>query len=388
MSGDLVAERSIEVQGYRLVVPSPATSLVSVPDRLLRLIETEATGRTLLIGLDGIGFDVAGRHLSAGSLTPLRSVFPSTSVAAWLSLISGEEPDRHGVLGTVSWAPSTAQVVSYLGDHRFDWTGPVPLAEGAPRPLPATDSTIFSALRRRGIRPVVELTSMSGWSSGWVRAMTAGADVRPAAPDAWMALEDEPVRLVREAMAVGRSAVLESDAPTFAFVYLNLDDHLHVHGVDGTISCALCVLNDEAEALAGQGVTVIAVSDHGQCASKAPNDMTRAWRELAGPRWCRRPAGGAGRVRWLYPHPASVDVVHSRLAAALGDEVLVTSPTELAEMGLWGDVAAVHDTVGEVVAVALGEHFPAPVPGYAWEHGSATEAEMVVPLAVWSGRDA
>ncbi|MGE5828134.1 MAG: hypothetical protein ACM30G_07165, partial [Micromonosporaceae bacterium] len=140
------------------------------------------------------------------------------------------------------------------------------------------------------------------------------------------------------------------------------------------------------DAFAGQmsreGVAVLLYSDHG-LASSAPTATTLAtWAEADSPRWCRLPAGGAGRVRWLYPHAGQRDRLVGWLADRLPTAV-VTTPERLARLGLVRAGSVGARRLGEVVLLARGPDFPAADPTAAFEHGSMTADEVLVPLAVW-----
>jgi hypothetical protein len=85
----------------------------------------------------------------------------------------------------------------------------------------------------------------------------------------------------------------------------------------------------------------------------------------------------------VYPHPQHEARIAGALSDALGDDALVVARDELSGTGLTGRLP---EGAGEVVVVATGSRFPVPDAMYRFEHGSATAAEMVVPLAVWRAR--
>jgi hypothetical protein len=124
-------------------------------------------------------------------------------------------------------------------------------------------------------------------------------------------------------------------------------------------------------------------SDHGQVPNVCDEIQLRAFDRLDSPLLCRFPAGGAGRVRWLYPHAAHESFVLEHLEDALGDDAVVCHRDDVGDIGL---TTGQLPGVGEVMAIATGKTFPVPDPAYRYEHGSATAEEMLVPLAIWKRR--
>jgi hypothetical protein len=87
--------------------------------------------------------------------------------------------------------------------------------------------------------------------------------------------------------------------------------------------------------------------------------------------------GGAGRTRWLYVEPSAARRVREELARALPTSIEVLDADELFAPG-----SLARRRVGSVVLVARGEDFVVS-DGYAFEHGSRTDAELDVPVAEW-----
>jgi hypothetical protein len=173
---------------------------------------------------------------------------------------------------------------------------------------------------------------------------------------------------------------------SLVWAYVNLDDHMHAHGPDHDIELACHALDSLAGRLAASGTAVLLYADHGCAASRPSAGTMTAWREATSPQLCRLPAGGAGRARWLYPHRDMADGLIERLRPALPDAV-VTTPDELSRWGLVADGSPGQARLGEVVLLARGPDFPVPDPGLAFEHGSMTAEEILVPLAIWQPAD-
>jgi len=165
------------------------------------------------------------------------------------------------------------------------------------------------------------------------------------------------------------------------WVYVNLDDYVHLHGYDGAAEQALQALETAATRWAGQGWTVVAHADHGQVRRVRDQGLEAVWAAVDTPALCAFPGAGAGRTRWLYPRPGNAAEVVERLRHGLGPNALVLSASELVDLGLVSDAPRLLERVGGVVALALTEHFPLEDPDMRYEHGSVGPDAVV-----WIGR--
>ena len=56
---------------------------------------------------------------------------------------------------------------------------------------------------------------------------------------------------------------------------------------------------------------------------------------------------------------------------------------ELADLGFVAAGSVGQRRLGEIVLIATGADFPVPDPEMAYEHGSMTAEEVLVPMAIW-----
>ena len=342
--------------------------LASVPGRLRTEIARAQRG-VLVLAVDGLSYRCAAHAWQPGRLDRLASTLPSTSATAWLTAVTGAGPRRHGVPGMVYRVPGTGDLVHAV-TGRVLATGPAD-AGGSPRsvePVP----TVFE---RAGVRCLALGRELDTLPGPWAGAVLRGAHRVPARPAAELAGQAADPGLLVAAVSAEVSTALAGPAELL-WVYVNLDDHLHRHGYDEPALRAVRRLGQAAEDWSASGWTVVAHSDHGQVPCRPDPTLANAWAEADNPQDCLLPAGGAGRLRWLYPRPGRADALASRLAAAMGDAATVHRPDDL---GLPAD-----GRVGEVVAIAASDRFPLPDPGLRYEHGGMTEDEVAVPFAVWS----
>jgi hypothetical protein len=193
---------------------------------------------------------------------------------------------------------------------------------------------------------------------------------------------DGGVDAIVDAVTSDLEAALARHRSGLVWAYLNLDDHLHRSGPDQAIARACRAVDALARRLSRAGAAVLLYADHG-CAASRPRAGTMAgWDEVSSSLACRLPAGGAGRVRWLYPRAGEEARLARRLRALL-PETVVTTPAELARCGVVEAGSIGQARLGEIVLLASGPDFPVPDPALAYEHGSLTAAEMLVPLAIW-----
>lgn len=344
-----------------------------------RCLRTAARGLCVL-AIDGLSYGVAQSGFAHAQTLPLRSTFPSTSTTAWLTAVTGVEPGRHGALGTVYRAPG-ADCVTHLitGDTYGFGSYPPPgnaLLHGGP--------TVFDRAVEAGASAFVVGAELERLTGEWVGALLHGARIVPS-PDTRLTTDPVAVaeRTVREVEAVLAGS---RDTPCLLWAYVNLDDHIHQAGYDSRLHESLTLLDTAASRWADAGWSVLAHADHGQVPVTPRADLTDAWTRLDSPAHCRMPSGGAGRVRWMYPLPGREQDLAAALVDALGDHALVLTPDDLHDRGLLPATPVVRDRIGAVVALATSTSFPVPDPTLAWEHGSLSDDEMLVPLAAWNPR--
>jgi hypothetical protein len=348
-----------------------------VPEVVERCLRTATRGLCVL-AVDGLSYGVAESGFAHAQTRPLRSTFPSTSTTAWLTAVTGADPSSHGAVGMVYRAPGADCVTHLVTGDTYGFGSYSPpknaLLHGGP--------TLFERAVETGTPAFVVGAELERLTGEWVAALLRGARI---VPSPVTRLTTDPVavaeRTVREI-----EAVLDEprDTGCLVWAYVNLDDHIHQAGYDARLHESLRILDTAASRWADSGWGVVAHADHGQVPAAPRAGLLDAWARLDDPAHCRMPGGGAGRVRWLYPLPGREAGVADALRDALGDHALVLTPDDLAARGLLAATPVVRDRIGAVVALATTAGFPVPDPGVAWEHGSLSDDEMVVPLAAWN----
>jgi len=346
--------------------------LRNVPEILAGCRRSTAT--LVVLALDGINDSVARAAWSQARVETLTSTFPTTSVTAWLTAATGLAPAEHGVLGVVYYLPEAGTCFHVFLDQGLE---PVELP-----PRRITDApTFFECARGEGVRCLANPGELASWPSAWTDAILRGAE-RLASPTDWTALRHDPLGAAEAAVRETEAAL--GPGPRLVWTFVNFDDYLHRRGYDDAVFEALARLERAAAEWAAAGHAVVAYADHGLVESVSDDEARRAWTDVTGPALCRCPPGGAGRVRWAYPHPGKADELAEAVTAILDGRGIVTRREELIAMGLLGDTELVAARVGEVVAVATGPSSPLSDADAPFDHGSWEREETLVPLAIWS----
>jgi hypothetical protein len=324
-----------------------------------------------VIAVDGVGYGPASSALAPDVLIPLTSEFPTTTVACLLTSVTCQPSDQHGFIGVQYLHADGLRTVNC---HDGSLTDPVGPAPARPTPTPRLP-TVFDRLAEARIPATLLANELAALDSDVTDRLTHGASVSAMPPPRGTG----PPSVV-EAFAAQVTARVRPGTVTWA--YLDLDSYLHRNGFDQQAKEAVAGLDRLARRLRDQGTAVLLFSDHGLTASYQSPGTVSAWREVSSDRWCRLPPGGAGRTRWLYPHPRCADRLTDMLAGRF-PEAVVTHPDELADWGLVSEGSVGQRRLGEIVLLARGADFPSPDADVRFEHGSMTADEVLVPLALW-----
>jgi hypothetical protein len=374
---DLLGEASTPLAGlYRR---HPQRNLAAIGDAILASYRNEGPVRLgsrrglVVIAVDGLGYSQAQANLTTANLSPIISEFPTTTVACLMTSVTREPAFRHGFIGVQFLHPDGDRLVNC---HDGSTTG---ATETAPdrRTATPTFQTIFDVLADTGISSVALPNELAGLHADTSDRLLHGARIAgPCLP-----AKTDPVDLVA-AFADELTAATGDRPDALIWTYLDLDSHVHRHGFDQRAALAMAALDELARRLRDSGTSVLVFSDHG-LARSSPSQATRdAWAEAASTRCCRLPPGGAGRIRWLYPRPDQADRLTDFATDQFPDAVVITSD-QLAELGFVTAGSVGQRRLGEIVLIATGADFPVPDPEMAYEHGSMTAEEVVVPMAIW-----
>jgi Type I phosphodiesterase / nucleotide pyrophosphatase len=366
--------------------PGTLPQLTEVHRLIMAMLGKGGPG-VIVLALDGVSWEIAEQTISHGTLRKFTSTFPSASVPAWLTSVTGQPVAGHGAVGTAYRCPVHDRVANVISGDCAGWPADGRMSRcdgGSACTLIPPQPTVFLRAREQGAAARAIGRELDAVCGPWASALLAGAERVPAR-GALTTLPGPLASAVTDAVGAQLGSPAPAQAPLLLWTYVNLDDHIHAHGYDADVRAALRALDIAAARWADAGWTVLAHADHGQVAVVHDPALERAWAELDSPRHCRLPGGGAGRVRWLYPQPGHEGELGGLLADALGEHATVRTLEDLDEAGLLPASPVTRERVGEVIAIANSAAFPLPRTHLAFDHGGTSPEEMTVPLAVWTG---
>jgi hypothetical protein len=310
---------------------------------------------------------VDGGHPGA-SYRAITAGFPSTTPTSLVSLGTGVAPGAHGVLGFTVRIPGTDRRLTHT-----DWRDDPDPARWQPVP------TQFQRAAAAGVAAtVVSRAQYAG--SGLTRAAYGGAGY---------VLADDVAAIAPRVIAELAAAT----GPTLIYAYHpEVDTAGHRYGLQSPEWAAAVADVDALVARLVDGLpadcALVITADHGQLDVPAERrfDIGADRRLGAGV----RVVAGEPRVRYLHVEPGAAADVCATWRGVLGDAAWVAERDEVIGAGWYGPMTARHaERVGDVVvmcradhAVLAGGHEPDRVARLFAFHGSATPAEMMVPLLV------
>lgn len=359
-----------------LAPPFAAGERPGLLDVLAPLASAPEEGRDLVVLLDGVGADLLAEHRALtptlrrleGSVERIRTVTPSTTASAMVSLHTALAPLEHGVLGYLGFDPVGRRAVNQL-------TGAPGLDPHAWMPL----ATPVEAGARRAVQVAPAKHARSHLSGVAYRGWEFLAQGR-----------GDRVEAVRTALHRGGPDAL---------VHLHVDDvdHAgHAHGIDSEQwRTALA----EVDALIGtllrrvpRGTRVHLTADHGMVDTSAAHTV-----DLAGePAILSLVEEVTGEARALalhaVPGDGAADELAERMHVLMGERALVLTREQVLASGLLGPAATaipehVRGRIADVLVLARGRwgvddfsRRPETARSMIGVHGSLTSAEAVVPL--------
>ncbi|MEJ6543233.1 alkaline phosphatase family protein [Brachybacterium paraconglomeratum] len=359
-----------------LAPPFAAGERPGLLDVLAPLASAPEEGRDLVVLLDGVGADLLTEHRALtptlrrleGSVERIRTVTPSTTASAMVSLHTGLAPLEHGVLGYLGFEPVDRRAVNQL-------TGAPGLDPHAWMPL----TTPVEAGTRRAVQVAPAKHARSHLSGVAYRGWEFLAQGR-----------GDRVEAVRTALHRGGPDAL---------VHLHVDDvdHAgHVHGIDSEPwRTALA----EVDALIGtllrrvpRGTRVHLTADHGMVDTSAAHTVDLAQE----PAILSLVEEVTGEARALALHAVPGDGAAAELAermrVLMGERALVLTREQVLASGLLGPAATaipehVRGRIADVLVLARGRwgvddfsRRPETARSMIGVHGSLTSGEAVVPL--------
>jgi Type I phosphodiesterase / nucleotide pyrophosphatase len=344
------------------------------------LADLDHVDRVAVVLVDGMGWHLlpelagdapllasvlAGR---AGRLQELACTFPSTTPSSLVSLGTGAQPGQHGILGFTLNVPGTDRVLSHIAwrddpSHR-QW-----------QPLPSW----FERLACAGVSARAVLPE---WfiGSGLTDAAYRGALFRPAHPNEDYARQVADELRAAPGLVYGYTAALDTAAHLFGIC--SPQWHEAAAQIDALLTRLVETLPPNA--------ALLVTADHGglNVPPDARVDLDRDPQLAAGV----RVVAGEPRVRYLHTEPGAATDVLATWRELLDGRAEVYSRDEAVASGMFGPVdPRFLPRIGDVVVVCTGDtavlatgREPPETARLIGFHGGATQAEMAIPLIVFT----
>jgi hypothetical protein len=351
------------------------------PEPVLALLppETLRAYRQVMVWLiDGFALEylAATPQLTADFVTPLTTVFPSTTASAITSLFTGLSPAQHGVLGWKTYLPRPDRTLTVLPGHETDPDG---------RVTALSETELYQRLRLPSLfdRLSCDSTVVSPETiahSSYNRIMSGSARIV-----GYKRLEELPALL-------GSLARVPARRPQYVYVYWSQLDRLgHDHGPQSAAVHAHLELIDAAYArvcaqLEGTDTLLLITADHGMRAVSQCLDLS----EVPAARAClRHRLTGEPRAALAHVQPGRGWDFQRALQQTFDDRIkIIDMETWLADSGFGagrphpelraraGDFLLLPDPDSYLVDPATED----PGPRFCGAHGGLTAAECETPL--------
>ena len=361
--------------------PPGARSLTDVVPNVLAALEGApswfAPARSAIVLLvDGLGRgNLTARAGYARFLTQrmtkkdaARTVFPATTAAALASLLTGDAPGTHGLVGYRARVPGTDEVPNQL--RGYETGGLDPLTWQRSRPLLEREA-------ERG-RPVFVVTKAVYEGTGFTRALQRGAEFVAAASIAER-VERAADLALRHPGALIYAYVPELDALGHARGWESDEWSAGLETVDAAARTLDTALGRHAGAVVTADHGMVDVPRHRQMLVGAGDEL---WENV-------RVVGGEPRMLHLYAEDGGAEGVFARWNAREQARAWVLRRRDAIEAGLFGEAVDpdVEARIGDVLVAARAsvayyddresDKKPQNMIG---QHGSLTDAERIVPL--------
>lgn len=338
--------------------------------------------RLCVLVIDGLGARQLAAHpaeapfLTEVAARTFTATFPSTTATSLASLGTGSPPGSHGVVGYLTAVPGFDRPMNPLQwrlhgqGHKTDLLTALPPETFQPHP------TVFERADAAGVT-VTRVAPSYQRESGLTRAVLRGGDFRSCVSAGDLAAE------TLDALGRGDRSLVYS-------YYSELDLTGHVRGPDSAAwRFELAHVDRIVSAIASglpSDAALVVTADHGMVRVLDPLDVD-AVAPLADD---VRMIAGEPRARHVFAESGAAADVHAAWQGELGESYLVVTRADAIDRGWFGPTVhpRVEPMIGDVLALALGsgalirrgaEPNQSKLLGH---HGSLTEAEMYVPLAV------
>lgn len=374
------------------------------PEIYKNRVEYEDCKKIVLLLIDGYGYNQWLKYhkkyeffkklSQKGAVSPITTVFPSTTAATLTTINTGLTPQEHALLEWHVYFKEIDMIINTLPFTPLGEKGQDRLFEMGVNPaILYNGNTIYQTLKDQSVRSYTFIKASYAHSC-YSKIVHKGSTITP-----FFTYSDMFARL--------RKLVKEEKGPAYFYVYLdNLDAIGHIYGPHTTeyfaelsalshsIKRELLKKIDRKEA---KQTLLLVTSDHGQV-NISPEDtiylnefqkITYAFKRSK-----RRkpilPTGGARDV-FLHIRPAKLEETYNFLSEKLKRKAKIMKTDEATEIGLFGigePIKRFFERVGDLLILPYNnhtvwyEHIKGRKIYSLGYHGGLSEDEMFVPFAI------
>ena len=367
-------------------------------------VEVEGSNKVVLFLIDALGYNQWIKYnknneffrifTQKGLVSPITTIFPSTTAAAITTISSGLTPQEHGLPDWHVYYKEIDMIIETLafmplGDKVRDRL----VEKGVNPKILFNGRTIYQRLKRNGIKSFV-FNNKSYADSAYSKLINKGSFVIP-----FINVSDLVVNL--------RKYLEKEKGPTYFFVYYDcLDSIQHKYGVyteehEAELSTLSYVLKKELlekikRSVAKESVFII-TADHGQLSVPPKKTVyLNKYRKVVNA-FQKSKRGkpilptGSPRNVFLYIKPRKLEEIQNYLSNILRGKAEVIKTEDALNMGLFG-TGRVHDhfldRIGNLLilpyrdSIVWYEHIKGKKLKLIGHHGGLSEDEMLVPFSI------
>jgi len=388
------------IQGEKVFLPEyNGTSIVNIPNSILQLFGVKAPfsplkkqifslekykekSKVVLFLFDSLGYN---RLKKLGSLkdfnvSPITSVFPSTTVAALTSLYTGVPPSAHGMVGYRLFLKEFGVIANMIKLSPVGFKERDKLLDAGLNParfLPV--KTIFEILKTKNISSYA-FTKMQYYESGLSALMLKGARIVP-----YINIVDLLINV--------RKILERTSGKVFITAYIDdFDTAAHYYGTETEeeqITTDIFLENLEKIFIADtvENVLVLLTSDHGQMPAPSSSKV-----DIKKQKWLFNrlimPPIGEFRATYLNFRNGELEEIGDRMRREFAGKFIILKKDRAIELGLFGMGQMnqkTRDRLGDIIMVSKGTNFLS-YPYGEFElkarHGGLNENEIRVPFVI------
>jgi hypothetical protein len=350
---------------------------------ILPLKKYRGISKVVLFIFDSLGFH---RLKSIGPLneypvSPITTVFPSTTASALTSLYTAETPSKHGMVGFRLFLKEYGLLVNMIKLSPAGFESRDRLRETGFDPkrfLPV--KTVFQRLEKRGVRSF-SFTRMHYYKSGLSSLLLKGSEIVP-----YVNIVDLLINIKKLLHRIRGKVFITAYVDDF-------DITTHYYGIrteeeETTIRVYLKVLKELFLRDTFNRTLILLTSDHGQVPSPSRSQIDiRKYKGIH--RGLLMPPTGEFRASYLYLKKGSQEKVTDEIRKRLGEKFLIFTRDEAIRMGLFGGKfkdSQLEGRLGDVMVISKDTnylYYPYSTFELKARHGGLHRNEMEVPFIVF-----